>query len=227
MEKLKALISEALQKFPSEDIRELVARETGFTLEEVSERMDENAKAYTDDFPAVSFALLKKERVYISADNLYVGDVDGDSLYNTENDKAILSKVLTDQLDPNEDNKITFKIGFLPNTTNMPKNLPFKEFKYAPDQITYEERTEKIGITVQDLLKEPKYKDTTNVYMWTDGDSYGYTTKSVDLSKVNLISDLSSIMWDHYFDDHLPVFISDGTTIFFFKGAKEESTTQE
>lgn len=61
MDKLEALISEALQKFPSEDIRELVAKETGLTVEQVSERMNEAAKAAGDSFPAESFALLKGE----------------------------------------------------------------------------------------------------------------------------------------------------------------------
>lgn len=63
MDKLEALISEALQKFPSEDIRELVAKETGLTVEQVSEKMNEAAKAAGDSFPAVDFALLKGEEI--------------------------------------------------------------------------------------------------------------------------------------------------------------------
>jgi hypothetical protein len=63
MDKLEALISEALQKFPSEDIRELVAKETGLTVEQVSERMNEAAKAAGDSFPAETFALLKNEDI--------------------------------------------------------------------------------------------------------------------------------------------------------------------
>lgn len=63
MDKLEALISEALQKFPSEDIRELVAKETGLTVEQVSEKMNEAAKAAGDSFPAETFALLKGEEI--------------------------------------------------------------------------------------------------------------------------------------------------------------------
>lgn len=58
MDRLEALISEALQKFPSEDIRELVAKETGLTVEQVSEKMNEAAKVAGDDFPAVNFAVI-------------------------------------------------------------------------------------------------------------------------------------------------------------------------
>ena len=68
MDKLEALISEALQKFPSEDIRELVARETGLTVEEVSQRMNENAKATGDSFPAATFANIKVSTIDLKQD---------------------------------------------------------------------------------------------------------------------------------------------------------------
>lgn len=57
MDNLEKLIYEALLKFPSEDIRELVARETGLTVEEVSEKMNEAAKTAGISFPSTSFVL--------------------------------------------------------------------------------------------------------------------------------------------------------------------------
>ena len=63
MDKLEALIYEALQKFPSEDIRELVARETGLTVEQVSEKMNEAAKAAGVSFPSTNFVLNETKSV--------------------------------------------------------------------------------------------------------------------------------------------------------------------
>lgn len=57
MDNLEKLIYEALLKFPSEDIRELVARETGLTVEEVSQKMNEAAKAAGISFPSTNFVL--------------------------------------------------------------------------------------------------------------------------------------------------------------------------
>lgn len=69
MNKLEALIYEALQKFPSEDIRELVARETGLTVEQVSEKMNEAAKAAGVSFPSTNFVLSETKSVIEPTDS--------------------------------------------------------------------------------------------------------------------------------------------------------------
>ena len=63
MNDLEKLIYEALQKFPSEDIRELVAKETGLTVEQVSEKMNEAAKTAGLSFPSTSFVLNETKSV--------------------------------------------------------------------------------------------------------------------------------------------------------------------
>lgn len=63
MNNLEKLIYEALQKFPSEDIRELVAKETGLTVEQVSEKMNEAAKAAGVSFPSTNFVLNETKSV--------------------------------------------------------------------------------------------------------------------------------------------------------------------
>lgn len=63
MDNLEKLIYEALLKFPSEDIRELVARETGLTVEEVSEKMNEAAKTAGISFPSTNFVLNETKSV--------------------------------------------------------------------------------------------------------------------------------------------------------------------
>lgn len=63
MNDLEKLIYEALQKFPSEDTRDLVAKETGLTVEQVSEKMNEAAKAAGISFPAENFALFEAKSV--------------------------------------------------------------------------------------------------------------------------------------------------------------------
>lgn len=63
MDNLEKLIYEALLKFPSEDIRELVAKETGLTVEQVSEKMNEAAKTAGLSFPSTSFVLNETKSV--------------------------------------------------------------------------------------------------------------------------------------------------------------------
>ena len=63
MNDLEKLIYEALLKFPSEDIRELVAKETGLTVEQVSEKMNEAAKTAGLSFPSTSFVLNETKSV--------------------------------------------------------------------------------------------------------------------------------------------------------------------
>lgn len=63
MDNLEKLIYEALLKFPSEDIRELVARETGLTVEQVSQKMNEAAKTAGISFPSTNFVLNETKSV--------------------------------------------------------------------------------------------------------------------------------------------------------------------
>lgn len=83
MDKLEKLIYEALLKFPSEDIRELVARETGLTVEEVSEKMNEAAKAAGISFPSTNFVLNETKSVIEPTDST---DTSTDTDTDTEND---------------------------------------------------------------------------------------------------------------------------------------------
>ena len=99
MNKLEALIYEALQKFPSEDIRELVARETGLTVEQVSEKMNEAAKAAGISFPSTNFVLNEINSVIEPTKST---DTDTDNDTNTDTstkDKNAESSTETDDLD--------------------------------------------------------------------------------------------------------------------------------
>lgn len=83
MDNLEKLIYEALLKFPSEDIRELVARETGLTVEEVSEKMNEAAKTAGINFPSTNFVLNETKSVIEPTDST---DTSTDTDTDTEND---------------------------------------------------------------------------------------------------------------------------------------------
>lgn len=83
MDNLEKLIYEALLKFPSEDIRELVARETGLTVEEVSQKMNEAAKAAGISFPSTNFVLNETKSVIEPTDST---DTSTDTDTDTEND---------------------------------------------------------------------------------------------------------------------------------------------
>lgn len=97
MNDLEKLIYEALQKFPSEDIRELVAKETGLTVEQVSEKMSEAAKAAGISFPAKNFALFEAKSVIEPTKS-----TDTDTNTNTDTsteDKNTESSTETDNMD--------------------------------------------------------------------------------------------------------------------------------
>ena len=99
MNNLEKLIYEALQKFPSEDIRELVAKETGFTVEEVSQKMNEAAKAAGISFPSTNFVLSETKSVIEPTEST---DTDTDNDTNTDTstkDKNAESSTETDDLD--------------------------------------------------------------------------------------------------------------------------------
>lgn len=95
MDNLEKLIYEALLKFPSEDIRELVARETGLTVEQVSEKMNEAAKTVGISFPSTSFVLNETKSVIEPTDSTNTNtDTDTDN-----KDKNTESSTETDDMD--------------------------------------------------------------------------------------------------------------------------------
>lgn len=97
MDNLEKLIYEALLKFPSEDIRELVARETGLTVEEVSEKMNEAAKAAGISFPSTNFVLNETKSVIEPTDST---NTSTDTENDTDNkDKNVESSTETDDMD--------------------------------------------------------------------------------------------------------------------------------
>ena len=97
MDNLEKLIYEALLKFPSEDIRELVARETGLTVEQVSEKMNEAAKTAGISFPSADFVLTETKSVIEPAEST-VTSTDTDADTNNE-DKNTESSTETDDID--------------------------------------------------------------------------------------------------------------------------------
>ena len=97
MDNLEKLIYEALQKFPSEDIRDLVAKETGLTVEQVSEKMNEAAKTAGLSFPSTSFVLNEINSVIEPTKST---DTSTDTDTDTDNkDKNTESSTETDNMD--------------------------------------------------------------------------------------------------------------------------------
>lgn len=100
MNNLEKLIYEALLKFPSEDIRELVARETGLTVEQVSEKMNEAAKTAGISFPSTSFVLNETKSVIEptkstdTSTDIGTEDKNTESSTETDNMDAILKGYL-------------------------------------------------------------------------------------------------------------------------------------
>lgn len=211
MDKLEALISEALQKFPSEDIRELVAKETGLTVEQVSEKMNEAAKASSGDFPAANFALFETKSAITPKHS--VGDVDGDGEYDTEADKAIIAERVEEAIDTNKDGKITYKIGYLPESSS--NYVDWSDFgSLSLSDIPLETKTAKIGITVADALKSYDYDDIFTSYSGNVNGTYEYTTSAVDESTVEKLSDLNGFNHFYYADS---AFLADGSIILLYK----------
>ena len=217
MDKLEALISEALQKFPSEDIRELVAKETGLTVEQVSEKMNEAAKAAGDEFPAVNFALFETKSAITPKHS--VDDLDGDGEYDTEADKAIAANKVEAAVDTNKDGKITYKIGYLPEPSSH--NTDWSEFGSTElSDVTLETKTAKIGITVADALKGYDYDRAFTTYSKYVNGTYEYTTSAVDEKAAKTLSDFSNFGDIYYADD---TFLADGSIILLYKGAADEA----
>lgn len=97
MDNLEKLIYEALLKFPSEDIRDLVAKETGLTVEEVSQKMNEAAKTAGLSFPSTSFVLNEINSVIEPTKST---DTSTDTDTDTDNkDKNTESSTETDNMD--------------------------------------------------------------------------------------------------------------------------------
>ena len=168
MDKLEALISEALQKFPSEDIRELVARETGLTVEQVSEKMNEAAKAAGDSFPAATFANIKVSTIELT--HGWIPDLDGDGESNTEADRKLGAQKVKEAIDTDKDNKITYKVAVVDSDVN----LAYTQF----NDLTFEEKTVKIGTSVADITprgyaaysSDIGYEPNTNEYITVASD---------------------------------------------------------
>lgn len=169
MDELETLISEALKKFPSEDIRELVARETGLTVEEVSQKMNEAAKAAGDSFPAATFANIKVSTIELKQS--WTPDLDGDGESNTEADKKLGVQKVKEAIDTDGDNKITYKVAVVDHNVN----LAYTRF----NELTFEEKTVEIGTSVADIIPEG-YKAYSS---YTSRESYTneYITVASDL----------------------------------------------
>lgn len=171
MTELETLIYEALQKFPSEDIRELVAEKTGLTVEEVSQKMNEAAKAESEDFPAADFTKIEvNSNIEIKS---YVSDLNNDGEYDTEADKELAKKALEKDVDKNKDNKITYYIAEISYRADI--------YNTKVADLSFEEKTAKIGTRIEDVIP-----DTHNAYASYGCTSlegiYEYTTLELDNS---------------------------------------------
>jgi hypothetical protein len=210
MDRLETLITEALSKFPSEDIRELVAAQTGLTVEQVSKKMNAVAKARADEFPAMNFALLESGKV--DAEDLEtrpVGDVDRDGMSDTEADREVAADIVTDVVDSNKDKKITYKVGFVPNVSDYEEENSI--YDMCPSDIDFEERTDNVGIKVSDLLENAGWSDVYGVMSQVDlNTSYpAETVTSADFSTVKTFGDIPNFGSLSNFD----AFIEDGAFI--------------
>ena len=103
MDKLEALIYEALQKFPSEDIRDLVAKETGLTVEQVSEKMNEAAKAAGISFPSTSFVLNETKSVIKPTESTDTNTSTEDKNTESSTETDDMDAILKGYLDSNKD----------------------------------------------------------------------------------------------------------------------------
>ena len=168
MDDLEKLIYEALQKFPSEDIRDLVAKETGLTVEEVSQKMNEAAKAAGDSFPAATFANIKVSTIELN--HGWIPDLDGDGEPNTEADRKLGAQKVKEAIDTDKDNKITYKVAMVDGDID----LAYTQF----NDLTFEEKTVKIGTSVADITprgyaaysSDIGYEPNTNEYITVASD---------------------------------------------------------
>lgn len=221
MDNLEKLIYEALLKFPSEDIRELVARETGLTVEQVSEKMNEAAKAAGISFPSTSFVLNETKSVIKpteSTDTNTSTDTsteDKNTESSTETDD--MDAILKGYLDSNKDGKITYKIGYLPEPASHYINWSSFGDLLLSD-IQFKTKTTKVGTKLTDALKDENYDKIF-------APRFGFTGSTPLLCPFNendfkTISDLYKlgIMEDYYADD---TFVCDGSVVFLYKAPDE------
>ena len=223
MNDLEKLIYEALLKFPSEDIRELVARETGLTVEEVSQKMNEAAKTAGISFPSTSFVLNETKSVIKpteSTDTNTSTDTDTSTEdKNTESSTETddMDAILKGYLDSNKDGKITYKIGYLPEPASHYINWSSFGDLLLSD-IQFKTKTTKVGTKLTDALKDENYDKIFAPH-------FGFTGSTPLLCPFNendfkTISDLYAlgIMEDYYADD---TFVCDGSVVFLYKAPDE------
>lgn len=228
MERLQALITEALEKFPSEDIRELVARETGLTVEEVSKKMNEAAKAYADEFPAPSLYIEKKDEDVerIKSKLINGGDADDDGEYDTDNDRTVKAGQIKNEIDENKDKVITYKEAFIPVPSSSAGDISSDYLSRTLSDLTFEERTVKIGTTVSEVTPEGYLAITC---LKPSKDMSDYITGTVDLNseEFNTVGDLPEVGEVWWPDD---TFIADGSVIFLAElptAPQDEEPTDE
>ena len=221
MNDLEKLIYEALQKFPSEDIRDLVAKETGLTVEQVSEKMNEAAKTAGISFPSTSFVLNETKSVIKpteSTDTNTSTDTsteDKNTESSTETDD--MDAILKGYLDSNKDGKITYKIGYLPEPASHYINWSSFGDLLLSD-IQFKTKTTKVGTKLTDALKDENYDKIF-------APRFGFAGSTPLLCPFNendfkTISDLYAlgIMEDYYADD---TFVCDGSVVFLYKAPDE------
>ena len=209
MDELEVLISEALQKFPSEDIRELVARETGLTVEEVSQKMNEAAKAAGDSFPAATFANIKVSGLELKQS--YTPDLDGDGKSNTEADRKIGAQKVKEAIDTDNDNKITYKVAVVEDDID----LAYTQFK----DLTFEEKTVKIGTSVADITPRGYAAYSSNTSREPNTEEYITVASDLDYNRGYYICYNSGYSHAGFHEVSYPsyTFVADGTVIILKK----------
>lgn len=219
MDKLEALIYEALQKFPSEDIRDLVAKETGLTVEQVSEKMNEAAKVAGVSFPSTNFVLNETKSVIEptkSTDTSTDTDTkDKNTESSTETDD--MDAILKGYLDSNKDGKITYKVGYLPEPASH--YIDWSSFgDLLLSDIPFKTKTTKVGTKLTDALKDENYDKIF-------APRFGFIKSTpllcpFDENEFKTIRDLYplGIMEDYYADE---TFICDGSVVFLYKAPDE------
>ena len=223
MNDLEKLIYEALQKFPSEDIRDLVAKETGLTVEQVSEKMNEAAKTAGISFPSTSFVLNETKSVIKPTESTDTNtDTDTDTSTEDKNTESStetddMDAILKGYLDSNKDGKITYKIGYLPEPASHYINWSSFGDLLLSD-IQFKTKTTKVGTKLTDALKDENYDKIF-------APRFGFTGSTPLLCPFNendfkTISDLYAlgIMEDYYADD---TFVCDGSVVFLYKAPDE------
>lgn len=212
MDELEVLISEALQKFPSEDIRELVARETGLTVEEVSQKMNEAAKAAGDSFPAATFANIKVSTIELKQG--WTPDLDGDGKSNTEADRRLGAQKVKEAIDTDNDNKITYKVAVVEDDID----LAYTRF----NDLTFEEKTVKIGTSVADIIPEGYAAYSSDISYEPNTHEYITVASDLDYYRDNWYYVSYRSSYDNHagfcrISDPAYTFVADGTVIILKK----------